>query len=62
MKIPDIKNVYIDKQKNITYEVMAYRKLDPDEAVRVIRLFLKQLPRRGRPKPNSRVTVLSVID
>lgn len=57
MKYPDVKNLYIDKQNDITYKIRAYRKLTRVEKLIAIGRSLSQ--KRNRPKLTAGDTVVT---
>jgi hypothetical protein len=59
MELPNIKNTIIDEDKKITYHVMAYRELNREERVGAVRYFLST--QKKKPKPNSTITIVSLI-
>jgi hypothetical protein len=60
MKGPDVSNVIKDPEADVTYNVLAYRKLSRAEMVQSIRFYAMQ---RGKKKLSrgSAVTIISVI-
>jgi len=58
MKTPDVDNVFVDRERNVEYHVMAYRAITPREMRMAIRVFHSQ--QRRHPKKNSRVTIVSI--
>lgn len=61
MQMPNQKTVVVDPEQNVQYEVIAYRILSEVEAVRAIRAFLMNTPKKKRPKPNSRIQIGTTI-
>lgn len=59
MQAPNIKNTLIDPERNITYHVMAYRKLSERELLQAVRYSVSQLKRK--PKKGSVNTIITVI-
>jgi len=60
MESPTIKTTATDRDRNIRYEVLAYRTLTEAEMIMTIRMLWGQ--KKGkRPKPNSTITVMSII-
>ena len=60
MQIPDVSNIAKDEKRNITFNVMAYRKLTEAELVQAIRYF--RSTKQGRKlKNNSTYTIVSII-
>ena len=63
MKQPDIRSVLYDAEYNMTYHVMAYRKLSELEMVQTVKLYLAQ-PRILKRKTHERdktVTTCSLM-
>jgi len=63
MKEPDICTTLIDSDDNVTYHVIAYRKLSQEETITTIRGYLSSESRRRKPapKPGSVVKIITVI-
>jgi hypothetical protein len=59
MEAPEIKSVLLDRDRNVRYEVYAYRILNEDELVMTVRLFLSSQKRK--PKRNSQVEIYTII-
>lgn len=59
METPNILNVLNDPNKNIRYEVVAYRTLSSDELVSAVRVALSMM--KKKPKRNSTYRFFSVI-
>lgn len=59
MEMPGVKNTIVDDEKKITYHVMAYRELTRVEVVNAVRHFLST--QKKKPKPNSTITIVSLI-
>lgn len=55
MKMPDVRNVIRDEEGDITYVVMAYRKLSRPELVQAVRVFRTQ--HRKKIKPGTTITI-----
>jgi hypothetical protein len=53
---PEICTVAIGED-NVTWNIMAYRELTPEEAAQIIFLHLRKTSPRNRPKPFSTVTI-----
>ena len=60
MKAPSISNVVRDEKRNITINVMAYRKLSERELVQSVRYF-RSTKQGRRLKKNSTYTIMSII-
>jgi len=60
MKQPDIVSTIVDKERDITYRVVAYRQLTRDELVMSVRHFHAQ-KKKPKVKPGQTVTIVSVI-
>lgn len=60
MKAPDVRNPINDSEADITYNVMAYRKLSRAEIVQAVSFYTAQ---RGRKKlkRGTTVTILTII-
>lgn len=56
MQIPHIQNVIKDEQKDITFVVMAFRKLTGQETLTIVNNFLA-LNRKKRFKKHSTITI-----
>ena len=61
VKPPDITTAIKDPKTNITYEIMAYRKLTQAEAMSAIREFYAATAKSNRPKSGSTVTIISTL-
>jgi len=59
MEMPSIVTEAIDEAKNVRYQVVAYRKLSPNELVFAIRLALSRMKRK--PKKNSTCRLVTII-
>jgi len=60
MQMPNVSNVAKDDERNITFNVLAYRKLSESELLRAIRYF--RSTKQGRKlKKNTTYTILSTI-
>jgi len=60
MQQPNIISTLVDPEKNITYEVVAYRKLTKDELILSVRNFYAQ-KKKPKLKPGQKVTILTII-
>jgi len=60
MEQPNIINTLVDSEKNITYEVVAYRKLSREELVLAVRHFYAQ-KKKPRVRPGQKVRIISII-
>lgn len=61
MQFPDQKTVVVDSDRNVRYEVLAYRKLTQHEAVGYVRFYMANTPKRKRLKKNSVVQLMTTI-
>ena len=59
MQLPHVRNTARDEQSDVTYHVMAYRKLSESELVHAVRYY--QARNRRKPKRGSAVTIVSLI-
>jgi hypothetical protein len=48
METPSVVNVAIDQQKNIRYEVIAYRQLSQAETVQAVRMAVAMMKKKPR--------------
>lgn len=60
MELPSIVNTLVDKQRNITYEIVAYRKLTREELILAVRNFHSQ-KKKLKVKPNKKYKIMSSI-
>jgi hypothetical protein len=60
MKAPDVVSTIVDHDRNITYQVLAYRSLTQTELVQAVRLFHAQ-KKRAKVKPGTTVIIRSII-
>jgi hypothetical protein len=60
MDQPTVINTLIDNEKNITYEVFAYRKLTREELVLAVRHFYAQ-KKKPRVKPGQTIKIITII-
>lgn len=60
MELPRVSNVIRDEEKDITYDVVAYRKLSREEIVFGIRNYLAQ-KKSKKPKRGTKVTIVTII-
>lgn len=58
MKMPNIPNPIRDAEGDVTYVVMAYRKLTRGEIVQAVRVYRSQHKRK--PKKGTKVTIYSL--
>jgi hypothetical protein len=56
MNKPGIETTYTD-ENNITYRVIAFRKLSKTEVIQRVRMYLQNTSPRKRPKPGDFVTL-----
>jgi hypothetical protein len=63
MKKPDIRSTLRDEQHNMTYHVVAFRKLNELEMVETVKLYLAQprILRRKTPERNKTVTTHALM-
>ena len=61
INMPNVENIIVDPEKNITYRIMAYRTLAREEKVAAVRVFLANLPKTKRPKKNQDITFVTTI-
>ncbi len=60
MKQPNIKNILVDPEKNITYEVMAYCKLTKRETQDCVKKFWSK-KKKPKTKPGETVKIITII-
>ncbi len=60
MEQPQVSNPIRDKEKGVTYNVIAYRKLSREEVVLAIRHYHAQ-KKQKKPKKGTTVTILTII-
>jgi hypothetical protein len=58
---PNVKNTAYDKGHNVTYHVMAYRKLSPNELMANVSIYRSGLSKRKRAERNRVITIYTVI-
>lgn len=57
---PSVENLIRDEERDVTYRVMAYRRLTRAEMVAGVQMFIRS--KKGKPPKNgSTVTIISVI-
>ena len=56
---PTVKSIAIDEANNVTYIVLAYRKLTPKEVMECVQIVLGS--KSKKPKRGSTVTIHTVI-
>lgn len=59
MEMPKVSHTYKDTKNDLTYVVMAYRKLTEDEFVRAVVYFRSQQKRK--PKRGSQFVIMTMI-
>jgi hypothetical protein len=59
MTIPTVSNLAFDKEKNIEYDVVAFRKLTEAELIQAVRTGISLM--KKKPKKNSRYKFITVI-
>ena len=57
MKAPHVKNTIRFKRENVTFHIMAYRKLTKEEMENSVRLYYQQLGARERKKSQQDETI-----
>ncbi len=60
MQLPNIDNVLKDPKKNITYIIMAYRKLTREKMVLAVRHYHSQRKAK-KPKRGQTITIYTII-
>lgn len=55
---PNVANIFIDPDNDITFKVMAYRKLSKQELIQAVNMHAS---RRAKPARGTTVTIFSVI-
>ena len=60
MIMPNIVSTIVDPGKNITYQVVAYRKLSRNELVMSVRHYWSQR-KKPKVKPGGTVKIISII-
>lgn len=62
MQLPNVPNVVRDEERNITYTVLAYRRLTRDECLMAISQANRtKTGKPKRPKPNTKVEITTII-
>jgi hypothetical protein len=63
MKNPDIRSTLRDEDHNLTYHVVAYRKLTELEMIETVKLYLAQpkIQRRKTPERNKTITTHALL-
>ena len=61
MRPANVKTSVTDPDSKITYDIMAYRELSPEEAKTSIRGFYRLLKKNRRPKTGDTVTITTAI-
>ena len=59
MKLADVAHEVKDKERNVLYRFMAYRRLDPQELKRLALTFLSL--KKRKPKRNTTVVIYTTI-
>lgn len=59
MDIPNVSNPIQDSQRDVIYEILAYRTLTRAERVMSVRHYLSQ--QKKKPKRGTKVTIVSII-
>lgn len=62
MQPPDVRTSIKDEENNVTYHVLAYRKLSRAELVQSVRAYHAQPKQRRRKKPlkNAQITIITI--
>ena len=60
MQMPNVVNTLVDKEKNITYEVVAYRKITREELILAVRHFYAQ-KKKTKVKPGQKIKIISML-
>lgn len=60
MEQPKVSNPIRDEERDITYNVVAYRKLSQEETVLAVRHYLAG-KKSKKPKKGSTITILTII-
>ena len=61
MQLPTVKNILRDEDRDITYEVMAHRRLTDKELVLSVRKALGGLKNSALPKRGARLKIVTTI-
>jgi hypothetical protein len=63
MREPDIETTGRDDQNNLTFRILAYRKLSDEEAAQIVANYLSQpkISRRKTPIRNQIITIKTVL-
>jgi hypothetical protein len=61
MQPPDIKHTLKDAASDVTYHVLAYRRLNRAEVVQAVHVYNSQRRRRAKVKPGTTVTIVTII-
>ena len=61
IEMPSVRNVLVDEDGGVRYEVLAYRTLSREEVVMSVRTFLASRKSRRRLKRGTVVEIVSVI-
>lgn len=59
MQMPNVSNVIKDSERNIVYDVVAYRELTRQELVHAVRQFMSMQKRK--PKKGTRYRIITMI-
>lgn len=60
MQGPNINNIIKDEENDVTYEIMAYRRLSKGEMVDAVRFYQSQ-KKTKKPKKGSTITIITII-
>jgi hypothetical protein len=59
MDPPKVNNQAYDSERDITYEVYAYRKLSEQELIHAVAVFVRS--QKGKPKRGTRYQIMTMI-
>ena len=59
MEAPNIRSSIRDPERDITYHVLAYRKLAREETIAAVRYYLARA--KKKPKAGSTITIVTII-
>lgn len=60
MKLANVSNLAFDQATGVQYNILAYRKLTPEELLRNVRM-IQRTWRGKKPKRGNTITVVSII-
>lgn len=61
VQMPDVRNTIRDEKNDITYDVLAYRKLNYAELVQAVRVYDTTRTRKTKLQNGMTVTIVSTI-